>query len=162
MAFVLVGSASAPISNTLTSNYVWYSKFTAIASGRLTEYRVTCDASMNVKVAIYSDNAGSPGSRLAYNDSSQAVISGINTLTISSINIASGTVYWVAIIADASYNVGRYATTGGIGRFKYAIYTTFSWPATAGTGFTSSESIVVISGWGLAVTPPSAQSIIIG
>ncbi|MCJ7653998.1 MAG: hypothetical protein MUO97_01650, partial [Dehalococcoidia bacterium] len=60
----------------LPADHVVLSKFIASSTGYITEIRLMCFGSGNVKVAIYSDCNGEPGTLLNKVDTSTAVVSG--------------------------------------------------------------------------------------
>jgi hypothetical protein len=136
-------------------NYFILSRFTATASGDMTELKVRCSAPGNVKVAIYDDSSGSPNALLRANNSSTPASSGWNTIPITpSIAVTSSTNYWLAFCSDGSI-VGAKAGTGNR-RFKPATFTSFTFPSTAGTGFTTDTTYYdLTAGWGTIVPPPT-------
>jgi len=136
-------------------NYVIYSKFTADATGKVIEIHVYSSANGHAKIAIYSDNSGEPGDKITGNDNSQAVTANQwNTLTIADTDIISGTVYWLGVAIETTGNSCKSASSGGVKRNKSIIYGTFSWPSSAGTGFSSSSSLSMIAGYGILMLSP--------
>ena len=148
MTYKLIGADDGDIDGSHAGGYFILIKFAAVSSGELSEIRVKCSDSGNLKVAIYADNAGEPGTRLAKLDTSTAVVAGWNTLALeSSVAVVSGTSYWLAFISDAQ-SVGYDITTGDR-RLKAATYATFAFPDPAGSGFdTYTTTIPFIAGWG--------------
>lgn len=139
--------------------YVFYWKFTCEATGKVIEFRTYGTVNGNVKVAIYSDNAGEPGDRLVYNDSSQPVTADQwNSLSIPELSVTKDTVYWLAAAIDTNDCIGKSATSGGTGRYKSITYSSWTWPATAGSGFNNSTSIFCLAAWGILVLSPSSIS----
>ena len=147
----LIGADDVSFDDDIGANYISTIRFQATATGKVTEFRLKADGNANVKVAIYADNAGEPGDRLAKNDTGQAVVDGWNTLTLeANLDITSGTYYWLAINSDAAH-VGCHTTTGVL-RYKAATYAGFTWPDPAGTGYGSATTLYgILAGWG---TPP--------
>lgn len=154
----LIGADDVNDDQDITSNYISMTRFQAATTGTITEFRLKASGNANVKVAIYADNSGEPGSRLAKNDTGQAVVSGWNTLTLeASIVITSGTYYWLAINSDATH-IGSHFATGAV-RYKAATYSGFTWPDPSGTGYSSATTVYgLLAGWGIKVLSPSSIS----
>ncbi len=155
---LICGTTTEGVSNNISSN--WYlGRFQATASvNGVTQFRVYSLASGNAKVNVYADNEGEPGSRIAYNDSNQAVSIGWNTLTVSSHNVTSGNYYWLGANCDTNGATSR--STGTNGRYKSATYSTFTAPDPAGTGFSTLTYLFSYALWGETGTPtPSITSI---
>lgn len=153
--FRLVGTTNDEglVSNDDTVQLV---KHTAEASGLITEFKVYSTANGNVKVAIYSDDNGEPGTRLTYNDTGQAVSSGQwNTLSIPELEVTSGTVYWLAAICDTDDSLARYVDAGQVRRNKSEEYDTFGWPTTL-SGLSNASNGISLAGWGVLVVKPSS------
>jgi parallel beta-helix repeat protein len=149
----LIGADASTTSDASNaSNYFILSRFTATASGDMTEFRVRCTAAGNIKVAVYADNSGEPGSLLNSVSSTPVTVVGWNTITFPSTPIISGYSYWLAFCSDGNI-VGAKAGTG-VRRFKPATFSTFTtFPSNAGTGFTSDTTYYdVTAGWA-TVTP---------
>jgi len=132
----LIGvDAANPSSGTYPANYFFLYRFQAVASGDMTTFKFKGSASGHVKVAIYTDNAGAPGDLPSAVNTSTAVIAGWNDITVPSTSIVSGTYYWLAYDSDAA--IGYYQATIGALRYKSATYSSFTFPASAGFGFSS-------------------------
>jgi hypothetical protein len=150
MAVELVAGHSG-LSGSYANTDFWYlERVQAVKSANgVTRFDVDSGGSGAVKIGVYADSSGEPGDRLAYNDTPQNIELGANTLNISSHDIASGTYYWLAIAASTSDSVYRTDTgQGGTNRYKAITYATFANPASAGTGFTSSDRLYSMSIWG--------------
>jgi hypothetical protein len=131
-------------------------RFQAEQSGTMSIFKVKCSGSSNVKVAIYADNSGEPGSRLGYNDLSRAVTSGWNSLSIPSTAVTSGTYYWLAVNADANIALRPQTPGSGTYRFRAEPFSTFSFPASAGSGFSSGSGYTtLLAGYSSGPTPLS-------
>jgi hypothetical protein len=139
------------------ANRVVYDKFTALATGKITELKVYAGESGHVKVAIYADNSGEPGDKINGNDSSQAVVAGWNTLSISETAITKDTVYWLAVCTETVASA-RNNNNAGVLRYKDVTYSTWTWPASAGTGLSTSTAEMCYAGWGVLVLSPSGLS----
>lgn len=148
MTIKLVGYDDATIGGTTGKNAFHLYNYTAVASGTCIEIRVKSSDSANIKVAIYADNNGEPGARLAKQDTSTPIIAGWNTIALeSSCQIIIGNNYWIGFNADIS-KVGQDISTGKL-RYKKATYSTFTFPDPAGTGFGSyTTTNGIIAGWG--------------
>jgi len=132
----LIGADDATATANQYSNYFILDSWAATNTGNVTQIRIKCGASGNVKVAIYADNAGQPGPLLNAVNTSTPVTTGWNTINITSTAITSGTNYWLAFISD-SYCVS-YVTSYGRNRvYREVSYGTFTFPNPAGSGFFS-------------------------
>ena len=101
-----------------------------------TTIRTYGTTSSNIKVSIYSDNSGSPGTRLFTEVAAAATASSWSTITIPSTYLAAGT-YWIVINIQTGNGVGRRDSVPGAVRkffgttpFTYAYATAF--PASGG------------------------------
>jgi hypothetical protein len=140
----------------LGADYFRLARFQALATGKVTEFRIKAGGSAQVKVAIYADNGGEPGALLSYNNTAQDVVSGWNTLSIPELNVEEGAYYWLATNMTAS---GGIYTTGGTGRWKSGqTFSTFNFPDPAGSGFTTTTSLYVWASWGVLVISPTGLS----
>jgi hypothetical protein len=132
----LVGTASTYAYNAASALFT-LQRYTAIATGLGTSFKVRCRVAGNVKVAVYENNAGEPGALITAMDTGQAVSVGWNTLTFNNSAIISGNPYWLAFCSDTAGAVA-YTTTGNTYvRTKAATYSTFTFPNPAGAGFTT-------------------------
>jgi hypothetical protein len=135
--------------------YFTLCKFTAVATGNMTEFRVKSSVAGNVKCAIYADSAGEPGALITAMDTGQAVDGlGWNTLNFTSTSITSGTVYWLAFMFSIQGAVDYRTLTGTTRRYKAGTYTGWTFPNPAGTGFSSTVNYADLeAGWGSTVAP---------
>lgn len=151
------------VGGNLLKNYFRLSKFTAIATGVMSEIKVYSINTTYDKVAIYADNGGEPGVLITANNDDQLVLANQwNTLTIGNTNIVKDTVYWLA----ANLGDDRGLTTGAAGtgtdRYKVAAYSLFTFPNPAGTGFSSLTRAYDIAGWGTVAKKTRSYGLIIG
>jgi hypothetical protein len=156
----LIGAAASDTSSATDSgNYLVMSKFTASSPGNMTQFKVWCAGSGNIKVAIYDDNAGQPGNLENQVNTGTHVDSGWNIIAIPSTVLTSGTNYWLAFCSDNTI-VG--AKPGGTRYYKPATYSSFTFPSTAGTGFTPDTYYDLSAGWGSVIppTPPDAPALL--
>ncbi|MCJ7653997.1 MAG: hypothetical protein MUO97_01645 [Dehalococcoidia bacterium] len=135
------------------ADHVVLGKFIASPTGYITEIKLMCFDSGNVKVAIYSDCNGEPGTLLNKVDTSTAVVSGWNTITFPATNVTADTAYWLAFNSDAT--IVGYSGLTGTCRYKAASYSTFTFPSSAGIGLTSFQFLLLQAGYGTASLPPS-------
>lgn len=149
MTTKLVGADDTTGTDGTAANYFLLAKFTAEASGDMTEFRIKSGASGNVKCALYADSGGEPAALITAMNTGQAVTGGQwNTLTFTSTPITNGTTYWLALnMATAS--CVQYVVSGGSGRrVRAETYSGFSFPDPAGVGFSSYAGYYLVAGWG--------------
>ena len=144
----LIGADDAVGSNE-SVNYILLTKFSAVQTGNITRFKVKAGVTGNAKVAIYADSAGEPGTCLGYNNTSQGVVAGWNTLDIPTVHVVSGTSYWLGIIVDTTAAVLYTATGASSSNFRYksATFSSFSWPSSAGGSYSSAAEIEFVAGW---------------
>jgi hypothetical protein len=152
----LIGSSTDGVS-TMAGDYVLYAKFTAEATGKVTQIKVYSMVAGNAKISLYADNGGEPGNEITGNDSSQACSVGWNTLTIAETDVVKDTPYWIGVIVDTT-GAASYAGLTGIARFKAATFAGFTWPASAGSGFTNTTAYMSLAAWGVLVISPPGLS----
>jgi hypothetical protein len=160
MKIKLVGADDASGPNEW-ANYFILTKFTAVASGDMTEFRVKSAVSGYVKCALYADNSGEPGALITAMNTGQAVSGGgWEALSFTSTPITQGTVYWLAINISINGAV-QYVGSGGVTRYKAATYSTFTFPDPAGSGFSSNAAVELIAGWGEGEAAPGVFGVIV-
>ena len=154
----LIGSSVDPTLTTGFGQYFWLVKYTAEATGLLSEIKIKSPGSYNVKVAVYADNAGEPGALLAKKNTSTAVVAGWNTIALeNSCLVIQGTDYWEAVITENA--ILYYHASSTARRWKSATYSGFTFPDPAGTGFTSDAGAAAGElGFGVLVVSPSGLS----
>jgi len=97
-----LGPADAT-TGTMYGGYALWNQWHASANGNVTQIRVKCNNTGNVKVALYTDSgSGSPGTLLQAVNTPTAVVSGWNIINITSTPVASGISYWLGVISDVS------------------------------------------------------------
>jgi hypothetical protein len=157
---MLIGAGDASSGPLTSGEIVLGIKFTAVATGTMTEFRIKAYQSGYAKVAIYADNSGEPGSRISYDNTGYSLSVGWNTISFPSTNLTSGTVYWLFVAAQPY--VISYQTGGGSGvdRYKIVTYSTFTFPDPAGTGFSNNTFNILFAGWGstVALVAPAAPT----
>ena len=144
----LLGKDGSDYNAAQSAGYFELEKFQAVKSGTLASIKVhSIYLSGKIKVAIYADNAGSPGALLAA-ASEASIVSGWNTISISgSVAIVSGTYYWLAHNTDTESLLSA-KSSGGTALYKSATYSSFSFPDPAGSGFTGDSYTYFVYGWG--------------
>jgi hypothetical protein len=153
----LIGSVTDGTNSTAAS-YFTLAKFTAVATGIVSEIHIYSLADGNVKLAIYDDNIGEPDTLITANNTGQAVLANQwNTLNIGNTNVIKDNVYWIACNSDTTGATCR-STGTGTQRYKSATYTTFTFPNPAASGFSSASYEYCRSGWGILVLSPSTIS----
>ena len=150
----LLGANDMAASYGYPGNYLWLMRFRAEGSGNVTTIKVKAYESGNVKVAIYADNAGEPGDLLgAVNAGTAVTASTWNAITLPSpVAVTVNQYYWLAFISDKrvvgwyGWNVGD--PTAPV-RFKMVSYSDFTFPTTAGTGYTphAGYPVALIAGY---------------
>jgi YD repeat-containing protein len=119
----------------------------ASRGGTLNQIKINCGGAANLKVAVYSDNSGAPGSLLAANSASTPVVSGWNSLALDAVAVTSGTYYWLAFCADAAI-VGTKSNTGSVRKYKSVDFSSFTFPNPAGSGFSNAANYYdLIGAW---------------
>ena len=145
----LLGNGDLSWNDTQSPGYFELERFQAVKSGTLKSIRVYFYGSngVGVKVAIYSDNSGSPNALLA--SGSAKCNAGWNTISVSDVAIVSGTYYWLGHVFQPDKYSWIYAkTSGGTALYKTATYSSFTFPNPAGTGFTNDTWTFAHAGWG--------------
>jgi hypothetical protein len=132
-------------------NPVW-NKWAATSSGTVTEIRVKCNDTGNVKVAVYADNNGEPGALLSAVDASTPVDADWNNIPIKATPVTSGTFYWLAWFEDSAC-VAYQSSTEVPRRATTATYEGYTWPDPAGTLFNAVPCYDAVAGWGTIVPP---------
>src|SRR3990167_3485213 len=137
MTVILLRQEGIESDQTAGANYLKLGKWQAQATGNITEIRVTASGNGNIKLGIYTDNAGEPDDLLS-SVGSTAITTGENVIPITSTPVVSGTYYWLAYNIDQA-NI-PYKNTGGTNRYKVLTYAT-AFPDPAGTGFSTGGKI---------------------
>jgi hypothetical protein len=133
-----------------TVNYFYLHKFTAEVTGSLSEIRIKADTGGSCKVALYADNAGEPGVRLAKKDASTTVATGWNTIALeASAFVTINTDYWLAIAVGTANLLRRVIAGPNQRRYRAETYSSFVFPDPAGSGFTTGTTYTaLIQGYG--------------
>jgi len=152
----LIGADSGDSgSNIHAANYIIFTRFQAEATGTVSEIKVKAQDPGNVKVAIYADSSGEPGS-LLNSTGSAAVVAGWNTFALTPTSVTSGTYYWLAVMLDTT-GAAMYNNTSGVMRYKSLAFAS-AWPNPAGSGYSSGSFHGLLAGWGVLIISPSGLS----
>jgi len=139
-----------------SANYFRLTLFQALATGKITEFRVYSLNSGNVKCALYVDNDGEPGALITAMNTGQAVTGGQwNTLTFTETPVTKDTYYWLAECFDTLSAIHTLVGSGTF-RYKAGTYSTFTFPESAGSGFSAGNQTDCVAGWGILILLPSA------
>jgi hypothetical protein len=102
------------------ANYIMATKYTLSEAGTVTQVSTYTVHAGHVKVAIYADNSGAPGSLLVANNSPTTVTVGDwTTIDIAPTSLSAGT-YWIAFNEDV--NAMRLYKSGGTRQAAYRAY----------------------------------------
>lgn len=130
---LLVGSNATPAATGI-KDYIYGCRFQAINTANgVTKFYLHAATNGNVKIAVYADSSGNIGSRLGYNNSNQAVVSGWNELTVSSLNVSADSYYWLFANSDTDALIGR--TSGGTGKYYLRYNDLVTWEDPIGFTF---------------------------
>lgn len=140
------GSATMDIAGTLN-----LTRFQAAVSGVMSYAYVRMAVGGKIKVAVYSDSGGSPGSLLAQSNEKTTTGNAYNKVDLTStINITSGTYYWLAVACDT----GQIRVSGSGSSYTtyvyYITYSEFSFPSTLPDYDDSLTRQLCVSGWEIA------------
>ena len=124
--------------NSLTLN-----KFTAVA-GTIINIRIKCSNTTNIKVALYADNAGAPGTLLA-SSASTACVAGWNVIALTASAVLSAADYWLAVVSDTANRIYR-STSGGT--CKYVAMTFADSFPNPPAGLSANTNDLALAGWG--------------
>jgi hypothetical protein len=149
MTTKLVGRDDIALHQANAANYIVMTKFTAVATGNVTEmrFRVAANTAGSVTIGIYSDSSGSPTTLLGEKETS--VSSGASrVITVqldTAIPVTNGTAYWIATNGSAALVGARNETATR----KYKSYTYGPLPDPAGSGYSNDTTYCdITAGWG--------------
>jgi hypothetical protein len=146
----LVGADDAA-GGTAAAGYLFMERWTATSKGSVSTIKIKGTGSGNVKVAIYSDSGGAPGTLLAQQGTSTPIVAGWNSLTLTSATtVTPGTSYWLAYVADKRC-VGTVATTA-TGKYMPITYSSFTFSSNPSGLYSETTWYNQLAGWGV-VTP---------
>lgn len=161
MTVKLLGRDDVAASGAINANTISLLKYTAPATGVVTEIRcrVAAGVAGNTRIGIYADSSGQPGALLA-TTASTAISSGaarvVTIALLADLNVTAGTAYWIGSNSDAA--VVGYKTEAVVHKYKVTAYAAL--PDPAGSGYTDDATLGdITSGWGAinaASSPPAA------
>lgn len=131
---------------------MWYfQQHVAAISGVVSELYIKANiysGTLNAMVALYSDNAGSPGNVLA-SSGDTSLVNGWNIISVSPANVASGSTYWLSFNSNGTGTLKEIYrnNSGGISKRKSATYSGFTFTDNP-TGLSDNTSIVGLVGYG--------------
>lgn len=150
MADYLIGSTAPNTTYSGNADYTYSGIFTASADGTATEIRFYCNASCNVKVAIYTSST--PHNRLGVNNAGTSATGGQwNTISISDTVLELGTSYLVSIVSDTGSYLGLESASGGSYRRETGTSYSTGCPDPLPSG-TSGSWIISINAYGTLAT----------
>ena len=136
----------------------------ASTSGTVTSasfYLDATNAARNVRVGLYSDGGGHPGTLLTSSSVSYPRAGTWSTVSTSSTSIAAGTTYWLALLSTRYHLALRVGSSGTCSSQLSAQTSLSSLPSTWRAGQTSARcpvSAYVSGGATVASTPPAPSS----
>jgi hypothetical protein len=141
----LIGPSDYTVGTANAAGYMYMDRWNALDSGNITRMIVRCTTSGNVKVAIYTDNNGVPGTLLNAVNTSTPVNAGLNEITFPSTAVNKFTSYWLALKSDTACVLLKQ-------HFAYneRVYTasfTSDFPTSAGSTSRTQYGFNVLSGW---------------
>jgi hypothetical protein len=130
MADYLFGSTSTG-TNSGNGSYLYSTRFQCSSDSTVSEIQIYSGSAGAAKVALYSDNAGSPDSLIVANETGTAIsASQWNVISIADTSVTNGTYYWIAAVV-LGYDDIRFTTTGGTSKYLSGqTYSTFTFPST--------------------------------
>ncbi|MDD4986038.1 MAG: hypothetical protein PHQ43_09655, partial [Dehalococcoidales bacterium] len=145
---LLLGTVSPPNeSPQMPGGYVIMLRFQATDSGNITRIKFKPGQNGTVKVAIYADDSGEPGSLLnAVNTATNVTADTEATITIANTEVVSGTYYWLAFAIDTGQSYYYTDSSSGARRYKPVMYSSYSFPNPAGSGYSGDSYDAYIAG----------------
>jgi hypothetical protein len=117
-AFPVGQTTTDTASTTGWSGDIWLTPFTAVSSATVMTVGINVAAgSGNIRVALYQDSSGAPGTLLGQSSSTASAMSWNDIAISPTPNVASGTQYWFAVQVDSNSLSFHYAT-GSAGSTK--------------------------------------------
>ena len=139
-------SASSDSHNTYKNN-LHLAKFVAEATGSITTIRLNAAGHVNVKVGIYEDSSGQPGTLLS-SVASTPVAPGWNDIPIDPTFVTAGKPYWLAFNSDYALRV-CYSLTEGVFRYADLTYSQdFPGDLSGMTSVGPDNVLLHLAGWG--------------
>ena len=144
----LLGNDDQSWDTVQAANYFQIEKFQAVKSGTVTMIKIYGYAKTNIKLAIYSDNAGAADALLASATGYVNASDSWFAISFPKTNVSAGTYYWLAHCVEVNYT--PYAiSSGGTAKYKSVLYSSFTFPNPAGSsGWTNDTWRFALAGWG--------------
>jgi len=126
----LIGTDTSGTIQGSAPNQISLTRWTALSTGTVTQFKIHICQACQVKVALYADSSGSPGALLGAVNTGQQVSVGWNTLSFPDTPVTKDAVYWLAQISDISSGNYIYYNPeyGHAFAYKSQPYAGFSWP----------------------------------
>jgi hypothetical protein len=158
MSEFLVGEASVGLTDR-ADGFAFARKFTVEVTGLLTQIRFYSRKAGYVKAAVYADNGGSPGNRLAKQDAAQECIADqFNFVDLeSAIPVTLGQIVWLCGNCSADGVISSYIDTGGIDEYYVSNFAGHTWPETW-PGGTPYYRRLCFAGFGDVLASPIAET----
>ncbi|HYR15146.1 MAG TPA: choice-of-anchor D domain-containing protein, partial [Mycobacterium sp.] len=93
-------------------------KYVASASGSVTNLRIFLDVgstATSVRVGLYSNNAGHPGTLLTTGTITAPAAGANNNVTVSAGAVTAGQTYWIAVLAPTGAGTVKFRDRAGVG-----------------------------------------------
>ena len=138
---IYTGTTTVGSTNTaISANMMRGTRFQAGANMTVTKINLNIGTSVsgNIQCAIYTDNAGVPGTLLMGTNALSNPGTGWKTFTLTSSQaLTNGTYYWIMCWSAANYSVKCNTSSGGS---WYRSLTYGTWPSSAGSGTTETRT----------------------
>jgi len=137
-------------------DYISMAKFTALGTGKMSEFRIKGFGSGYVRLGLYADSSGEPGALLNKVDDAP-IISGWNTISFPTTAITKDAAYWLAYMSNTDNITAWQDATSEPKRFKALAYSS-GLPSPAGSGYSSAAGNDINAAWGILIVSPSGLS----
>jgi hypothetical protein len=126
-------------------DYMHMGRFTALRSDVVNEFRIECVDTGSVKVAIYADKDGLPGSLLNAVNTSIPVVAGWNNIVFPATPLTAGNAYWLAL--NSSQRIVGYAEGSNPVIFQYSPYDNHVFLQSISGTYNKGSGLLLISGF---------------
>lgn len=124
----IIGATEATTTNNSTG-FIVYNQYTTGGSAYATSMKVYCRVNSNVRLAIYSDSSGHPGTLLVESASTALTAGDWRSISITPTLLSASTAYWLAAQCQTAGGTGYRSATGFPREYQIQAYGAF--PATA-------------------------------
>ena len=144
----LLGNGDLSWNTNQSAGYFEIERFQAVASGTITMIKIYGYTKTNIKLAIYSDNAGAADALLASTTGYVNATDSWFAISFPQTSVSAGSYYWLAHCVEGNYT--PYAiSSGGTAKYKSVLYSSFTFPNPAGSsGWTDDTWTFAHAGWG--------------